>query len=715
MTKKCARSLAITLVFTVSAVIGSNATAQTSSTATQKAKPPAATYKATKKTPKQTQAKKTPSKEAKASVPLAAFFTAGTATSSMAKEQLERIQSLADKQPNEAQKLVVQFASQPLEGYAQFLWLRPNVANQELNTSISQYLTQFADTGWAETLRQEWSDSLAKQQDWQTLLQVQSQLTTSNARCRVLEAMQQQNAIPDTWTSEVTALWQADSNPSPACKVIYDRLENSQQLTLSQWQSKLEQLYGQQKTDVIATKLPVLPPILQAETQTTLSLISSPSLTPISDLVQQPLNGDSEQQRVQAQVFVNSLQSKIKANAEAVLPIWQEGKSVFQLTPAITLVFEKTLYRQLAKKQPERAKEWLSKIDPSQQEEASLLPLIQQAWRDSDWTSLRTYLDWLPAKEQQADIWQYWRARSLEALGFEKEANDLYRPLATHRSFYAFMAADKLGLEYQLNAQQVTGEQLDKARQSELGKRLQALYEAGLKDVAWKEWHYARNSGKLALSDMPGYAQAALGWGWNTFSALSLSHPSHWNYVDLRFTMPYQSLVRDKTERHAVPINWAYGIMRRESVYSTDAKSKSGAMGLMQLMPKTAKALEPIKNINDVYQPELNVHLGTKLLGQLKREFSDNLVLASAAYNAGGFRVRQWLKQTPDLPSDQWIELIPYKETRDYVKAVMEYMLVFERLSPNMQPTRLSNYLGKEPAKVAVMENKCNPDHDWCL
>jgi soluble lytic murein transglycosylase len=654
--------------------------------------------------------KKKATKSTQQAVPLAAFFTGSVAASSIVKDKLERIQSLADKQPNEAQKLSETFAGNPLEGYAQYLWLRPNIANKQFNPAISQYLTQFADTGWAETLRQEWSDALAKQQDWQSLLQAQDQLSKGNARCWVLEAMQQQNFVADTWTSEVTTLWQTDTNPSNGCKVVYDRLETSQQLNTAQWQAKLEQLYSQQKTDVISTKLSVLPQDLQAETQETLALIANPSIAPISDLLQQTNHSDA-----QAQKFVRSLASKIKSDAQAVLPIWQEGKSVFALNPMIVLPFEKQLYRQLAKKQPERAKEWLSKIDPSQQDEATLLPLIQQAWRESDWTSLRTYLDWLPASEQQADIWQYWRGRSLEALGFETEAKDTYRQLATHRSFYAFMAADKLGLDYQLNAQQVTGEQLEKARQSELGKRLQALYEAGLKDVAWKEWHYARNSGKLALTDMPGYAQAALGWGWNTFSALSLSNPAHWNYVDLRFTTPFQSLVKDKAERHAVPIYWAYGIMRRESVYSTDAKSKSGAMGLMQLMPKTAKALEPIKNINDVYQPELNVHLGTKLLGQLKREFSDNLVLASAAYNAGGFRVRQWLKQIPDLPSDQWIELIPYKETRDYVKAVMEYMLVFERLSPNTQPTRLSTYLGKEPAKVAVVENKCNPDYDWCL
>jgi soluble lytic murein transglycosylase len=155
--------------------------------------------------------------------------------------------------------------------------------------------------------------------------------------------------------------------------------------------------------------------------------------------------------------------------------------------------------------------------------------------------------------------------------------------------------------------------------------------------------------------------------------------------------------------------------MRRESAYSTDVKSRSGAMGLMQLMPKTAKALEPIKNLADVYEPSLNIHLGTKLLGQLKRDFSGNLILASAAYNAGGFRVKQWLKQNSDLASDQWIELIPYKETRDYVKAVMEYMLVFERLDQAAPKTLLSDYMPPTPSSIKVVENNCNPLTDWCL
>jgi soluble lytic murein transglycosylase len=644
--------------------------------------------------------------------------TLAVALTASAKERLALIPVLAEKNPAQAQQLAATFAGNPLEGYAQFLWLRPNLTDKNLAPNMSQYLTIFGDTSWAETIRQEWSAALLKQQDWTGLLQNQLFFTKDDARCSVLEAMQHdRNSVDDEWYDEVTQRWLTDSKPSTACGLVYDRLETSSKLSVEQWQQKLTLLYYQNKRDIITAKLSLLPTELQAETRETLSLLSANSIGSLSALIQNASKTTDPNLLVkEAQLFVRVMHQQVKKIPEEALPIWQEGKAVFHLHALVTDPIEKVLYAQLAKKQPERATEWIAQIAPSQQDETTLMPVIQQAWQTSNWSGLLSTIALLPSQTQEADMWQYWQARALTALSKDDDATNIYRSLATHRSFYGFLAADKLGVNYQLNAQQVSAEQLVNARQSALGKRLEALYEAGLKDVAWKEWNFARNTGHLTLSEMPGFAQAALGWGWNTFSALSMGYPAHWNYIDLRFSMPFQDIIHDNTQRESIPMAWAYGIMRRESVYSTDAKSRSGAMGLMQLMPKTAKALEPISNINNVYQPELNVHLGTKLLGQLKHDFNDNLVLATAAYNAGGFRVRQWLKKNPDLSSDQWIELIPFKETRDYVKAVMEYMLVFERMNPNTpQTTRLSSYLFNTPANVAVVENNCNPLLDWCL
>ncbi len=114
----------------------------------------------------------------------------------------------------------------------------------------------------------------------------------------------------------------------------------------------------------------------------------------------------------------------------------------------------------------------------------------------------------------------------------------------------------------------------------------------------------------------------------------------------------------------------------------TDARSHAGALGLMQLMPATARETArrysiPLGNNNDVLVPERNIALGTAYLSQLYGQFQGNRVLASAAYNAGPGRVRQWTRDLPSMPADIWIETIPFDETRAYVQSVLTYGVIY--------------------------------------
>lgn len=114
----------------------------------------------------------------------------------------------------------------------------------------------------------------------------------------------------------------------------------------------------------------------------------------------------------------------------------------------------------------------------------------------------------------------------------------------------------------------------------------------------------------------------------------------------------------------------------------TDARSHAGALGLMQLMPATARETArrysiPLGNTHEVLQPERNIALGTAYLSQLYSLFEGNRVLASAAYNAGPGRVRQWTRDMPAMPSDIWIETIPFDETRNYVQSVLTYGVIY--------------------------------------
>lgn len=130
----------------------------------------------------------------------------------------------------------------------------------------------------------------------------------------------------------------------------------------------------------------------------------------------------------------------------------------------------------------------------------------------------------------------------------------------------------------------------------------------------------------------------------------------------------------------------ALGIIRQESEFRSDAQSQAGAMGLMQLMPNTAKGLATRAGVSfnprELLQPNYNVKLGREYLGDRIDEFSGSYILAIAAYNAGRGRVREWLDiygdpRSPKVDPIDWIETLPVYETRNYVQRVLENTNVY--------------------------------------
>ena len=133
----------------------------------------------------------------------------------------------------------------------------------------------------------------------------------------------------------------------------------------------------------------------------------------------------------------------------------------------------------------------------------------------------------------------------------------------------------------------------------------------------------------------------------------------------------------------ALPAGLALAVMRQESSFDPAIESPAGADGLMQLMPATARTLSAGKlPPGSLFQPAVNIALGTRYLSELLGTFDGTVALAVAAYNAGPNRVRQWLQQN-GTPTDEtamidWIELIPFSETRNYVQRVLESQTIYQ-------------------------------------
>ncbi len=172
-------------------------------------------------------------------------------------------------------------------------------------------------------------------------------------------------------------------------------------------------------------------------------------------------------------------------------------------------------------------------------------------------------------------------------------------------------------------------------------------------------------------------------------------------FISSSFPVPYQKEIQKATKKlHYTNDALVYAVMRQESAFGPNAKSPSGARGLMQLLPSTAKDVarqmryRKYRRSGDLYKPGINVHLGAKYMDRLIAAGKGYLPYAFASYNAGPGRMYRWSKERPEItdlrlglkkegfnPIDElWIEELPWSETRFYTKALLRNMGIYMAL-----------------------------------
>lgn len=161
----------------------------------------------------------------------------------------------------------------------------------------------------------------------------------------------------------------------------------------------------------------------------------------------------------------------------------------------------------------------------------------------------------------------------------------------------------------------------------------------------------------------------------------------------LMYPRAYRASVEEWAQKNEIEPALAWAIMRRESAFVPDVTSQADARGLMQIIPPTARSIAqslkiPAADDAELYAPEWNIRLGTWYLRALSQRLQ-HPTLVAAAYNGGPSAVARWAKERGDEPLDQWVEEIPYKETRGYVKQVTTDLFIYRQLYGGAQ-TRLS-------------------------
>ena len=341
---------------------------------------------------------------------------------------------------------------------------------------------------------------------------------------------------------------------------------------------------------------------------------------------------------------------------------------------------------------------WYAKLKPEYYTPAMHEWHVRQAIWNGDWKAAAAAVELMPKEQREDSAWQYWYGRALIKLGRTQEANLVLTKVSKERLFQGFFASDLIQTAYPLNlpTPQVTEQHIQLLKKNPAIARALEFYRLKQEDASRIEWDYVTK--RMPEWGKQTAATIAYNMGWYDRAIFTLSRAENRNNTTIRFPIVYKDVILTEAKRQQLSPSWVFAIARRESAFVPDARSPVGALGLMQLMPLTAKQLsrklrEPYLSPNQLLDVRRNVHLGTAYLNQLFEDLGDNFVLATAAYNAGPHRVYQWLPpERVAMDADIWIENIPFYETREYVKNVLIYRMIYEnRISP--PPARLNTLL----------------------
>ena len=332
---------------------------------------------------------------------------------------------------------------------------------------------------------------------------------------------------------------------------------------------------------------------------------------------------------------------------------------------------------------------------------------VRTALRAHDWQLVKDSIENMNSGVRQRDpAWTYWYGRSLKELGSPEKANAQFKLLEDQFNFYGQLAREELGKPIDIPTKAKVNEQEIKTMASRPGfVRGERFYAMNLRFEGNREWNWElRGMSDKQLLAAAEYAKRIHLYD-RTVNTADRTKGEH--DFALRYPTPFKEQLSPIAKNIDLNLAWAYGLIRQESRFITNASSSVGASGLMQVMPNTAKYVAKKIGMHSYTNERLkdtqtNLTLGSHYLNMVLQDLDGSWVLASAAYNAGPSRPKSWReKLTQSTEGAIFVESIPFNETRAYVKNVLANATYYSLLMDG-QSSSMKQRLGIIQPKAAV-------------
>ena len=538
---------------------------------------------------------------------------------------------------------------------------------------VQQFLSQASDSAMAENVRNEWLKTLGARGQWDLFRQEFSKLNAAG----VAQEVQCYADLSSGNYSKAAELVRVTSKLPAGCTRLVESAAASGRLnTNDAWRRVRGLLSNSQTTDA----------------------------RNLAAALGSPFEGGAQGATEYSLLSVIGKDARKSASAAATLSDMESGLSREQRSFAWGVLGH---YHAQSQNMPTALSYYGRVSDRKQLTDEQLEWYARAALRLQRWDELASVIQHMPEKLQKDPTWQYWLGRSFAAQGKNSQAKEMYeKAAASGRNFYAVLAGEELGRRINTRNNVSDADAKDVRRMSEDGaiKRALVLFknsqsngDSKMRRQAQAEWRFATrdfNEDNLLTA-----AQVAFDNQFYDMAINSADRTDHKLNYKLRYISPFKDLTVRYASQAGIDPAWVYGLIRQESRFVMGAQSSVGAQGLMQVMPATAREIAGKIGMSssELYTMDGNIRMGTWYMADAKRRLQNNEIMATAGYNAGPGRARNWQASSP-LEGAIYAETIPFTETRDYVKKVMTNATYYASLF-NEPQTSLKQRMGTVPGR----------------
>jgi soluble lytic murein transglycosylase len=573
-------------------------------------------------------------------------------------------------------KLENELADYPLYPYLRYHYLTKNI-DRLSDRTVTEFLNQYADTPLGPRLKHRWLRMLATQGQWELYLdQFDNSIQSTELKCYALWAQHKTGRMVASLPS-IEDLWLVAHSQPESCNPVFKHWTSLTTVDDEVIWQRFVLAMRNRKSRLARYLIRFMPEDAQVDAQLYRDVYFRPAR-----LKQQAQFLDLTAKR--ETILIHGMERLAHREPLLAQQLWAEYSQDHHFNERQNQTVARHIILGYAQQgYPDQYQQAL-KAYPDQLDVDLIEAGIKLSILEQNWAQVTDRINSLPAATQQLNHWQYWNARALQQISDNNDADSIriLTALAAKRDYYGFLAADYLNLPYQTNQQGYAfdGNFLELFKHLPGIIRARELYIVGNQLDARREWQWV----STAFNNDQHYAAAQYAYQlkWYSQAIKSAIDAERWHDLTLRFPLAFESEFTNAAKSQGLDENWLLAVARQESAMMPDAQSNKGARGLMQLMPRTAKEVArkhniQLRNNSQLLQPETNITIGSTYLRTLYDEFESNVIFATAAYNAGPHRVKKWLGNSNHLPLDIWVEQIPYAETRQYVKNVLAYTVIF--------------------------------------